>query len=564
MNEEIATKIKDYLLSRNDPSEHIKETQLDLLYRSKLKPGANPEKYEQKFLDIPTYLDAAKKLLISVPVEAIRNELTHAIESFHFPYENQEMNIGQRVSYDDFSSLKFEQWANVVDYTDNSKITMSLHTTFSQRKFEIHLITDFFSYQFEFSLDGQEDEKTIAINSQVADDNESVLSCDTAEESVLNQPIENSENSHNINNNEDEEIDTSIPQSQSQPESQIVEASPPSNTLSSRMSFIRYANGAKHSYTVVRSANNREVSTEVQYQNDGEQQYEIFKEIMHYTNDKNNKTIPKKVIRETTKSNLRTKYLETNYESYNVDPVKKCSFGKKRYKNSNGRVYKEDWHRIELDRGGYENRLHSFLDTGLGEQTTIDSGTRIEGDTLIFEYEDKYENNIGTGDELTTKKGRDKINQWSSTNRRNRVQGFSHVENHAQNFAENLEWMEKWDEDDKGKYCKKWGKNENEEWEEEWKETEENGDKIKVCSKKCKQLKEDKEWFETWTEKNNDKPNCEKTCYKMNRTGNNKFENYWGNIIVNYLDNKRMNYVGFITNNDKKEFVNYTYENTNN
>ena len=45
---------------------------------------------------------------------------------------------------------------------------------------------------------------------------------------------------------------------------------------------------------------------------------------------------------------------------------------------------------------------------------------------------------------------------------------------------------------------------------------------------------------------------------------NNKFENYWGNIIVNYIDNKRMNYVGFVTNNDKKEFIDYTYENTNN
>ena len=79
--------------------------------------------------------------------------------------------------------------------------------------------------------------------------------------------------------------------------------------------------------------------------------------------------------------------------------------------------------------------------------------------------------------------------------------------------------------------------------------------RIKECYKKCKKLKYDKEWYETWTEKNNGKSNCEKTCYKMNKENGNKYENYWGNIIVNYLDNKRMNYVGYINNNDKKEFV---------
>jgi len=54
--------------------------------------------------------------------------------------------------------------------------------------------------------------------------------------------------------------------------------------------------------------------------------------------------------------------------------------------------------------------------------------------------------------------------------------------------------------------------------------------------------------------KNNGKPNCEKTCYKMNKENENKFENYWGNIIVNYLDNKRTNYIGYINNNKKDEF----------
>ena len=39
-----------------------------------------------------------------------------------------------------------------------------------------------------------------------------------------------------------------------------------------------------------------------------------------------------------------------------------------------------------------------------------------------------------------------------------------------------------------------------------------------------------------------------------------------GNIdnVINYLDNKRMNYVGYVNNDKKDEYVNYTYENTNN
>ena len=116
------------------------------------------------------------------------------------------------------------------------------------------------------------------------------------------------------------------------------------------------------------------------------------------------------------------------------------------------------------------------------------------------------------------------------------------------------------------KTCTKWGRSEDEEWEESWKEiyNPETDDRVKECYKKCKKLKDDKEWYETWTEKNNGKPNCEKTCYKMNKENGNKYENYWGNIIVNYLDNKRMNYVGYINNDKKDEYVNYTYENNNN
>ena len=119
------------------------------------------------------------------------------------------------------------------------------------------------------------------------------------------------------------------------------------------------------------------------------------------------------------------------------------------------------------------------------------------------------------------------------------------------------------DEEKNMKECTKWEISEDQKWEEHWKEVK-TYDSVKECYKKCKRLKYDKEWYETWTEKNNGKPNCEKTCYKMNKENENKFENYCGNIIVNYLDNKRTNYVGYINNDKKDEFVSYTYENNNN
>ena len=51
-----------------------------------------------------------------------------------------------------------------------------------------------------------------------------------------------------------------------------------------------------------------------------------------------------------------------------------------------------------------------------------------------------------------------------------------------------MEWREQWDEEDNQKSCTKWGRSENEEWEESWKETydPENDNRVKECYKKCK------------------------------------------------------------------------------
>ena len=317
--------------------------------------------------------------------------------------------------------------------------------------------------------------------------------------------------------------------------------------------------------------NENEVLTNLLFENKDENNSEEVNEKMFYKinggggEDGNHVEIDK-VETESTKKEENFDYFEKNYEIYYIDPKSNKHWGKKNYENNKNRKYMEEWTSIS-ENNGVEEKYHKYLDDGCGKQTTEDHGKKIMNKNEVdYEYTDKYIYDVSTGDETTTKIGFDRYNKWNCYNYRNRIKNFSHVNNEASNSQDKMEWNEKWDEEGNEKSCTKWGKSEDEEWEESWKEIYdiEKDYSEKKCYKKCKKLKEDKEWYETWTEKNNGKPNCEKTCYKMNREGGNKYENYWGSIIVNYLDNKRMNYVGYINNNNKEEYVNYTYENNNN
>ena len=320
--------------------------------------------------------------------------------------------------------------------------------------------------------------------------------------------------------------------------------------------------------------NKNALITSLIYENKEEKNSEIVNEKMYYSKNDINKSDDgdlnitiNKVETETLKKEDNFDYSEKNYEIYYIDPISKKKWGNKKYENNKNRKYTEEWVETLLGDNGYEEKYHKYLDDGCGKQTTEDHGKKVINENEIdYEYTDTYIYDVPTGDETTTKIGFDRYNKWNCYNYRNRIKNFSHVNNEASNSKDKMEWKEKWDEEGNEKSCTKWGKSEDEEWEESWKEIydNQNDNSEKICYKKCKKLKEDKEWFETWTEKNNGKPNCEKTCYKMNREGGNKYENYWGSIIVNYLDNKRMNYVGYINNNNKEEYVNYTYENNNN
>ena len=337
--------------------------------------------------------------------------------------------------------------------------------------------------------------------------------------------------------------------------------------------FIKIKSSQKNTYLCVPDKMHSEITTTYIFEDETNELSETKTECLYYKMDYTKpysgsySIIVNQVDTETIKIDKKSDYKEKNYETYNIGSNNLYSWGNKKYENNRGRKYNEEWSKKELENGVYELKCHKFLDDGCGKKTTEDLGKKGDKyNNMEYEYSDTYIYNVTNGDELTTKIGFDKYNKWNCRNYRNKIKDFSHVENIASNTKEKMEWKEKWDEEKNIKTCTKWGRSENEEWEESWKEiyNPENDDRIKECYKKCKKLKDDKEWYETWTEKNNGKPNCEKTCYKMNKENGNKYENYWGNIIVNYLDNKRMNYVGYITNDKKDEYVTYTYENTNN
>ena len=345
------------------------------------------------------------------------------------------------------------------------------------------------------------------------------------------------------------------------------------NTNINNIKYVEYKGPTTIWYSSSSVENENELLTNLLYENTEENITETLNEKIFFSktnnmnNTQENNIQINKVETETTKKEDNYDYFEKNYEIYFIDPQSKKRWGKKNYENNKNRKYIEEWSNEALDNNGLEEKYHKYLDDGCGKQITEDHGKKIINENeRDYEYTDKYIFDVSTGDETTTKVGFDRYNKWNCYNYRNKIKNFTHVNNEASNSENKMEWKEKWDEEGNEKSCTKWGKSEDEEWEESWKEIYDSGNDYseKKCYKKCKKLKEDKEWFETWTEKNNGKPNCEKTCYKMNREGGNKYENYWGNIIVNYLDNKRMNYVGYINNNEKKEFVDYTYVNNNN
>ncbi len=627
LNEQPLKIIKNYLLSHERPTNDLKEKQMELISKLTQNSSLNSntiENYDQNPFKKITFIKKCNQLLGIIPIRQIRNEWLSIVENYDYGnFDNLLMNVGERVSLNEEQKIVFEEWRNVIDKNINNVI-FSIHKKFVGASYEIKINGKDFCYILQIGFDGSNMDPNIFINREVhrQDDDDNLSSCTTESEDLnmdeedqkveennnifehpepkkkednmklvgnnLMIPMNNDEINTNKNNNRDNNQRHHRSRRNNQNSNKIIDSNDyneyDSTECSGSVNYTRYNGPVKSTYNAVVSKQNDKISSEATFENDSEFIKETQKEELTYKvdrqklieemqnrqpkneNDDEEKQLPiivTQVDTESSKTDNRNNYFETNFETYHINT--KNEWGKKRYQNNKNRKYQEDWKKEETKNGEKEEKVQKFLDDGCGKKTTEAIGKKLQGENTTYEYHDTYIYDVATGDETTLKTGRDKINEWNSKNYRNRIKNFNHVENYGKNNQEKLEWTEKWDEDPDGhKYCKKWGKSEFEEWEEEWNERIENEDKIKVCSKKCKKLQEDKEWFETWTEKNGDKENSEKTCYKMNRVGNNIFENYWGNVIVDHFDNKRKKYVGYNTNGDRKEYVDYTYQNTNN
>ena len=508
--------IKKFLLSKESNNVNIISRQNRIMNNickhQNLDENTSIEYYNEIPFEENAFFEKCDDIFSNLPIKYFIDEYINIIINLDLQGKDINkifINYGDRISLDKNLNKKFEEWRNVLSREDEDIILFSLHKTFIDDKFEIKT-----TYKSETT---------------------------------------------------------------------ILELILRPNAINS-VKFTKMKGNKKYIYLCVPDEDNTKIVTTLTLEDEDDKTYESKTENLNYNVDyskiesnsdnKQEKEIKEEenpitvsyVDTECIKTNSNTGYYEKNFETYNIEPDHISSWGKKNYENNQNRKYNEEWHRTELENGGYELKCQKFLDDGCGKKTTEMYGKKYDGNDMEYEYTDTCIYDVTNGDELTTKKGFDKYNNWNCRNYRNKIKDFSHVENIASNKKDKMEWREKWDEEKNMKTCTKWGRSENEEWEESWKEiyNPETDDSIKECYKKCKQLNCDKEWYETWTEKNNGKSNCEKTCYKMNKENGNKYENYWGNIIVNYLDNKRMNYVGYITNDKKDEYINYTYENTNN
>ena len=495
--------IKYFIISASASSKELKEIQ-----NKKISEITNEEiitkpieKFEEIPIDSKMYIKECKKITSLIPIILIQNEFNTMLENFNYEEDNFLMNIGSRLSLNYEQKLTFEEWRNVVSAEKQETVLFSLHKVYVKNsKFEVKLNYNFCTYLIEIYLN--------KLNNNI----------DNCKYTIQKGPI-------------------------------------------------------KTSYYSSCIENNNELTTILTYENSEEKSSETRNEKIFYSVDYSKleldiedagiPIIIKRVDMETIKNEEKFDYSENNFETYFIDPECEKSWGVKKYTNNKNRKYEEEWSHTNLVDDGFEEKFHKYLDDGCGKHITEDHGKKmINKNELDYDYNDKYVHDVSNEDETTTKIGCDRYNKWNCYNFCNKKKNITHVNNEASNTKDNMEWKEKWDEEGNEKSCMKWGKNSEEEWEEGWKEIYDviSDYSEKKCYKKCKKFMEDREWYETWTEKNNGKPNCEKTCYKMNREGGNKFENYWGSIIVNYLDNKRMNYVGYINNDQKTEYVNYNHE----
>lgn len=456
--------------------------------------------YEQKPFNYDNFCFSCNELIKKIPIDIIRNDFNQMVNNYPFYAlkENDVMNLGHRLNELN-GSIIIDEWCNVLNQNNPEENIFSIHKSFDATHYSIRNanLTRVLEISFNESFAQSEINKFKSSNTI---------------------DIENSKN-------------------------EIILMGP-----SCSIYYMYYCNEIIQKYKITK-LNSNEINIEHIIENkDNQENINKKKKILKIGESKQSHSDCIRTVNEYRETKETEKTFNEGGES----------FGKKKYENSCKMQYFEEWKRNDSV-NGYTLKVHSFHDDGLGKKVTKDYGNKKENDIEMYNYCDTYTENISTGDTILSREGKDLMNEWHCLTTNNKINKTELTENKAQNFKDGLEWYEKWYKSPEESYAKKWGKSIYEEWEEDWIEAIENGETVRKCNKKCKKLLEDKEWKESWTEKNGENNDNEKTCYKMNREGNEKYEHYWGDIKLNYLDNKRMNYDELILNDAKKKESIYYY-----
>ena len=208
INEQPLKTIKNYLLAREQPTNELKEKQMELIsiltYDISLDTST-VENYNQNIFKHKYFIRKCHNLIDLIPVKQFRDEWTNIINNYNFGNEtNLLMNIGERVTLNTDNKIVFEEWRNVIDSKDDNKVIFSIHKTFIYKLYSIKITGKDFCYILEIGFDGVKLDRNILINREVhrvdEDDNLSDFTSDTEAESILSDELNNSDNEINTNN----------------------------------------------------------------------------------------------------------------------------------------------------------------------------------------------------------------------------------------------------------------------------------------------------------------------------------------------------------------------------
>jgi hypothetical protein len=254
---------------------------------------------------------------------------------------------------------------------------------------------------------------------------------------------------------------------------------------------------------------------------------------------------------------------------YTEGSPESCGYKYMTYSN-NKKAYHETWSKIE-DQANHirENKIQKEIIKENGDKHINYSGFRQENDMMIWEFSDDTKYFEDSGEEIINKVGFDQNQIWNSKINSNLRTNINLVENFGFNKLNLEEWYEKWYESRKEKFSYKRGSNTEKKWEEEWNEKtiQEESYCEKKCFKKCFMLKDNYEWLERWDEKFKNGIQIENNSYKMNcdHNFNYKYENYWGDKLVNKNKGEWFKYVSIVDtrNNINNHWEGYYFKDVN-